>query len=69
MSNSVTPGTGAHQAPLCMGFPRQEYCSGLPFATPEDLPNLETESTSPGLSNQFFTTVHQGSPKIMRNSN
>ena len=30
--------TGAHQAPLSMGFPRQEYCSGLPFPSPGDLP-------------------------------
>ena len=27
-----------HQAPLCMGFPRQESWSGLPFPPPEDLP-------------------------------
>ena len=32
MSDSFeTPWTAAHQAPLSMGFPRQEYCSGLPF--------------------------------------
>ena len=30
----VTPGTVAHQAPLSMGFPRQEYWSGLPFPPP-----------------------------------
>ena len=35
MSNSfVTPWTVAHQAPLSMGFPRQEYRSGLPFPSP-----------------------------------
>jgi len=28
----------AHQAPLVMGFPRQEYWSGRPFPSPEDLP-------------------------------
>ena len=30
----ATPWTVAHQAPLCMGFPRQEYWSGLPFPSP-----------------------------------
>ena len=28
-----------HQTPLSMGFPRQEYWSGLPFPSPGDLPN------------------------------
>ena len=35
----ATPQTTAHQAPLFMGFSRQEYWSGLPFPFPEDLPN------------------------------
>ena len=30
----MTPWTIAHQAPLSMGFSRQEYCSGLPFLSP-----------------------------------
>ena len=39
MSDSfVTPWTVIHQAPLSMGFPRQEYWSELPFPSPEDLP-------------------------------
>ena len=33
----VTPLTTAHQAPMSMGFPRQEYRSGLPFPPPRDL--------------------------------
>ena len=33
----VTPWTVAHQAPLSLGFPRQEYQSGLPFPSPGDL--------------------------------
>ena len=37
MPDSATPWTVAHQAPLSMGFPRQEYWSGLPFPSPEDL--------------------------------
>ena len=35
----VTPWTVAHQAPLSMGFPRQEYWNGLPLPSPRDLPN------------------------------
>ena len=35
----ATPWTIAHQAPPSMGFPRQEYWSGLPFPSPEDLPD------------------------------
>ena len=34
----VTPWAVAQQAPLSMGFSRQEYWSGLPFPSPEDLP-------------------------------
>ena len=33
-SNSATPSTVAHWAPLSVGFPRQEYWSGLPFPSP-----------------------------------
>ena len=36
-------------APLSIGFPRQEYCSGLPCPPPGDLPNPGTESASPVL--------------------
>jgi len=35
----ATPYTAAQQAPLCMGFSRQEYWSGLPFPPSGDLPN------------------------------
>ena len=35
----VTPWTVTHQAPLSLGFPRQEYWSGLPFPYPGDLPD------------------------------
>ena len=38
----ATPWTVTHQAPLSMGFHRQEYWSGLPFPTPGDLPNLNS---------------------------
>ena len=55
----VTPWTVAHQAPLSMGFSRQEYWSGLPCSPPADLPNpgIEPESlASPTLAGGFFTT-------------
>ena len=35
----ATPGTAAHEAPLSMGFSRQEFWSELPFPSPEDLPD------------------------------
>ena len=43
----VTPWTVACQAPLSMGFSRQEYWSGLPFPPPGDLPDPGTEPRSP----------------------
>ena len=51
--------TVAHQAPLSMGFSRQEHWSGLPLPPAGDLPNPETEHTSPespALAERFFTT-------------
>ena len=41
--------TVAHQAPLSVGFPRQEYWSGLPFPSPGDLPDPGIEPSSPEL--------------------
>ena len=52
----VTPWTAAYQAPLSMGFPRQEYCSGLLFPSPGDLPNTGIKPASPALASVFFTT-------------
>ena len=43
----VTPWTVALQTPLCMGFSRQEYWSGLPFPSPGDLPNPGMEPAFP----------------------
>ena len=54
----ATPGTVARQAPLSIGFSRQEYCSGLPDP-PGDLPDpgIKTASLkSPALAAGFFTT-------------
>ena len=43
----VTLWTIAHQAPLSMGFSRQEYWSGLPFSSPGNLPNPGIKPASP----------------------
>ena len=54
----VTSWTIACQAPLPMGFFRQEYWSGLPYPPPGDLPNLGIEPASlksPALADRFFT--------------
>ena len=46
----ATPWAAVRQAPLSMGFPRQEYWSGLPFPTPGDLPDPGIEPTSSCIS-------------------
>ena len=46
----------ACQTPPSMGFPRQEYRSGLPFPSPGALPNPGIEPTSPELAGGFFST-------------
>ena len=48
--------TVALQAPLSMGFPRQEYWGGLQFPSPGDLPNPETEPFF-YITGRCFTTV------------
>ena len=53
----MTPWTVARQAPLSMGFPRQEYWSGYPFPSPGDLPNPGLKPMSPELASGFFTTA------------
>ena len=45
--SSATPWTVAHQAPLSVGFLRQDYWSGLPFPSPGDLPDPGTDPASP----------------------
>ena len=57
----VTPRTVIHQAPLYMGFSRQEYWSELPFPCPENLSNPVMEPTS-ALVRGFFTTEPPGKP-------
>ena len=54
----VTLWTVAYQAPLSMGFSKQEDWSGLPYPSSGDLPDLGMELASPAL--QFFTTEAPG---------
>ena len=56
----ATPWTVACQSPLFMGFPRQEYWSGLPFSSAGDLPNPGIEPVSPALVGRFFITEPPG---------
>ena len=50
------------QAPLSMGFSRQEYWSNLPLPSPEDLPNLGIKSWSLALQADSLSLELQGSP-------
>ena len=51
------PWTVAHQAPLSLGFSRQEYWSGLPFPSPGDLPDPGIELRSPTLQADALTSA------------
>ena len=62
VSNSATPWIGVRQAPLSMGFPRQEYWSGLLFPSPGDLPNLGIEPRSPSLRADALSSEPPGNP-------
>ena len=56
------PWTVAHQAPLSMGFSRQEYWSGVPFPSPGDLPDPGIEPRSPALRADALTSEPPGKP-------
>ena len=61
----VTTWTAAHQDPLLMEFPRQEYWSQLPFPPPVDLPNPGIKTASPCISciaGGLFTFEPPGKP-------
>ena len=65
MSDSCDHMDVAHQAPLSMGSPRQEYWSGLPSPSPGDLPDPGTEWMNPRLLHLQVDSLllnHQGSP-------
>ena len=53
----------AHQAPVSIGFPRQEYWSGFPFPSPRDLPDPGIEPMSPALQAVSLLTELTGKPK------
>ena len=56
------PWTVARQAPLTMGFSRQEYWSGVPFPSPGDLPDPGIKPGSPALQADSFPTELPGKP-------
>ena len=64
----VTPWTVAHQVPVSMGFPRQEYWSGLLFPSPVDLPDPKVEPASSAQQVNSSPLSHQGSPQVIQES-
>ena len=63
LSCGLTLWTGAHRAPLSMGFSRQESWSGLPCPSPVDLPNPGIEPKSPTLQADSLPTELPGKPE------
>ena len=63
----ATPWTVVFQAPLSMGFSRQEYWSGLPFPSPGDLLDPGTEPGSPALQADALPSEPPGKQKVKRN--
>ena len=63
-STLVTPRTAARQAPLSMGFSRQEDWSGLPFPSPGDLFDSGIEPMSPTLQADPLSVKPPGSSAI-----
>ena len=57
--------TIGHQAPLCTGFPRPEFCIRLLFTSPGDLPNPGIKPASPALAGGFCTTEPSGKPSFL----
>ena len=64
----VTQWTVAHQAPLSMGFSRQEHWSGLPFPTQGNLPDAGMEPESPALQHILYRLSHRGNPHTVEHS-
>ena len=62
----LTLWTVAQQAPLSMGFSRQEYWSGLPFPSPGDLPDPGIKPMSPELQADALTSEPPGNKPISR---
>ena len=57
--------TVAYQAPLSMGFSRQEHWSGLPFPSPGDLPEPGIEPGSPALQADALLSETPGKPQLI----
>ena len=69
----ATPWSVARQAPLSLGFPRQEYWSGFPFPSSGDLPDAGLESRSPAIQADSlriyrFFTESPGKPYVTINT-
>ena len=62
LSESESPWTVACQVLPSMGFPRQEYCNGLPFLSPGDLPNPGIKPWSPLLQADSLPSKPPGKP-------
>ena len=60
MSDFAIPWTAADEAPLSMGFPGQEYWSGLPIPSPGDLPDPGIKPGSPALQADSLLTELPG---------
>ena len=60
----ATPWTVAHQAPLSMGFSKQQYWSGVPFPSPGNLPDPGIKPRSPALQADALTSEQPGKPKL-----
>ena len=60
----MTPWTVAHQTPLSMVFPRQEYWSGLPFLSPGDLVDPGIKPRSPALQADFLPSEPSEKPQM-----
>ena len=58
----ATPWTVACQAPLAIGFSRQEYCSGLSFPSPRYVPNIGIEPRFPALQADSLPVEPSGKP-------
>ena len=63
MSDLAIPWSAACQAPLSMGFPRQECWSGLSLPSPENLPDPGIEPGSPAWQADSLPLSHLGSPR------
>ena len=62
---SATPWTAAYQAPLSMGFSKQECWSGLPFPSAGDLPDPGIEPGSPTLQEDTLPSEPPGKPVLV----